>query len=143
MEQGLATDTPLAGVLVTAWLQTQNFSDSHRRELAGLAVRLPGALLDAIEHSAGYAHSSARLLAVNALRAIPRELSEPLNRIVAPIPPLAKRRVARCSTRSSGLGEITSGIAPGDLLSASASMYQAHAEWSVSLLSWLIRLRVP
>jgi hypothetical protein len=56
--QGEAIARPLAGVLVTAWLQTQNLTDRHRQELSGLAVRLPDALLDAIEHSANYAQLS-------------------------------------------------------------------------------------
>jgi hypothetical protein len=68
--------------LVTAWLQTQNLPDGHRRELAGLAGRLPNALLDAIEHSSGYAQASARIWAVNALRAIPRQAGKTLDRLV-------------------------------------------------------------
>ncbi len=64
--------TPVAGVLVTAWLQTQNVTDRHRQELAGLAANLTTPLLDAVEHSSGRAHASARLWATNALRAIPR-----------------------------------------------------------------------
>jgi hypothetical protein len=82
ISQGLPVIMPLAGVLITAWLQTQNLPDSHRRELAGLAIHLPDALLDAIEHSAGYAQVSARLWAVNALRAIPRQPGGALNHIV-------------------------------------------------------------
>ena len=83
MEQGGGVTTPLPGVLVTAWLQTQNLSDGHRQELAGLAVRVPNALLDAIEHSTGHALASARLSAVNALRAIPRRPGEAFDQVVA------------------------------------------------------------
>jgi hypothetical protein len=83
VEQGLPTDTPLAGVLVTAWLQTQNITDIQRQEIIGLAVRLPDALLDAIEHSPGYVHISARRLAVNALRSLPREPGNAFERIVS------------------------------------------------------------
>ncbi len=72
VERGGTTATPVAGVLVTAWLQTQNVTEVHRRELAGLAVSLPDALLDAVEQSIARTHASARLWAVNALRAIPR-----------------------------------------------------------------------
>jgi len=72
VERGGATTTPIAGVLVTAWLQTQNVTDAHRRELAALAANLCTALLDAVEHSGARAHASARLWAVNALRAIQR-----------------------------------------------------------------------
>lgn len=72
VERGCPTASPAAGVLVTAWLQTQNVTDDHRRELATLAPNLTDALLDAVEHSDGRTHASARLWAVNALRAIPR-----------------------------------------------------------------------
>lgn len=63
---------PTGGVLVTAWLQTQNVSDQHRHELAGLATRIPGPLLDAVEHSPGSGHASARLWALDALRSLPK-----------------------------------------------------------------------
>ncbi|MFZ3017234.1 MAG: hypothetical protein WA056_02105 [Gallionella sp.] len=63
----------IAGLLVTAWLQTQNVTDSHRKELAALAPELTDALLTAIEYSESHTHASARLWAVNALRAIPRD----------------------------------------------------------------------
>jgi hypothetical protein len=62
-----------AAALVTAWLQTQNITDGHRRELAVFAPEIPDALLSAVERSDPRAHASARLWAVNALRAIPRE----------------------------------------------------------------------
>ncbi|MCW3474700.1 hypothetical protein [Limobrevibacterium gyesilva] len=83
VELGEPAATPLAGVLVTAWLQTQNLTDAHRQELAGLAVRLPGALLDAIEHSADYSQASTRLWAVNALRTIRRQPGEVFDQLVA------------------------------------------------------------
>ena len=82
VERGAPTDTPIAGVLVTAWLQTQNVTDSHRRELKILAPNIPDALLDAVEQSNGHAQASARLWAVNALRAIPRAEGNALNSIV-------------------------------------------------------------
>lgn len=62
-----------AEVLVTAWLQTQNATDNHRKELAALAPNLIDALLTTIEHSDNDAQASARHWAVNALKAIPRE----------------------------------------------------------------------
>ncbi|MDB5601162.1 MAG: hypothetical protein JWN71_3206 [Xanthobacteraceae bacterium] len=83
VERGAPSATPIGGVLVTAWLQTQNVTDSHRRELASLAPNIPDALLDAIEQSDAHAQSSARLWAVNALRAIPRAEGPPLTAIVA------------------------------------------------------------
>ncbi len=85
VERGDTTATPVAGVLVTAWLQTQNVTDAHRRELAGLATSLCNALLDAIEHSGARTHASARLWAVNALRAIQRPNPSALTKIVARI----------------------------------------------------------
>ena len=73
VEQERATESPVPGVLITAWLQSQNVSDEHRQELADLAPNFPDALLDTIEHSDSYAYDSARFWAVNALRNIPRE----------------------------------------------------------------------
>ncbi len=85
VERGGPTITPIGGVLVTAWLQTQNVTDGHRRELASLAPNIPEALLDAVEQSGAHAQASARLWAVNALRAIPRSEGPPLTAIVARI----------------------------------------------------------
>lgn len=84
VEQG-GLSAPIGGVLVTAWLQTQNVTDGHRRELAGLASSIPEALLDAVEHSDAHAQNSARLWAINALRAIPRTPGPALEAIVARI----------------------------------------------------------
>ena len=50
VEQGCTAKAPVPGVLVTAWLQSQNIPDEHRQELADLAPQLPNALLDAVEH---------------------------------------------------------------------------------------------
>ena len=72
LEQNRSGKSLVLGVLVTAWLQTQNVPDKHRKELVGLASNLPNALLDAVEHSNSRAHSSARNWAVRALRTIPR-----------------------------------------------------------------------
>jgi hypothetical protein len=83
VEQRASVSTPLAGVLVTAWLQSQNLTDGHRQELTALATLLFSALLDAIEHSAGYAQASARLWAVSALRSIPRLPGEAFDHVVA------------------------------------------------------------
>lgn len=71
VEQGFST-SPVAGVLVTAWLQTQNVNDIHRLELAALAPFLTDALFDAVEHSENSTFASARLWAINAMRAIPK-----------------------------------------------------------------------
>ena len=80
VEQGRTTGTPVPGVLVTAWLQSQNIPDKHRQELAYLAPKLPNALLDTVEHSEIY--DSARFWAVNTLRTIPRDDISALNVIV-------------------------------------------------------------
>jgi hypothetical protein len=85
VERGGLTITAIGGVLVTAWLQTQNVTDGHRRELASLAPNMPEALLDAVERSDAHAQASARLWAVNTLRAIPRTEGPPLTAIVARI----------------------------------------------------------
>lgn len=79
----LATGSTVGGVLVTAWLQTQNVSDAHRRELASLAGSLVEALLDAVEQSSDRTHASARLWAVNALRNIDRGDLSAFSAIVA------------------------------------------------------------
>jgi hypothetical protein len=80
--QGDQATDPVAGVLVTAWLQTQNLPNSHRHEMAGIATRLPDALLDAIEHSANHAQASARHWAIRALAAIPRRPGAALDRLL-------------------------------------------------------------
>ena len=51
----------IAEVLVTSWLQSQNVPESHRRDFEALAPSLLDPLLDAIEHSEGRVHGSARL----------------------------------------------------------------------------------
>ncbi len=80
---GSPNDSSAAGVLVTAWLQTQNMSDAHRQELANLAYSLtPAALLDVIEHSESHTHASARHWAVKALCDIPRSDKSALATIV-------------------------------------------------------------
>jgi hypothetical protein len=83
VDRGVSTTSPFGGVLVTAWLQTQNVTDGHRRELASLAPNIPEALLDAMEQSTAHAQASARLWAINALRAIRRAEGPPLTAIVA------------------------------------------------------------
>lgn len=82
VEQGCAAEAPVPGVLVTAWLQSQNIPDEHRQELADLAPQLPNALLDAVEHSDSHARDSARFWAVNALNKISRDDSAILDIIV-------------------------------------------------------------
>jgi hypothetical protein len=83
VERGDTLPREIAGPLVTAWLQTQNITDAHRLELKALASQICEALLDAVEHSSDHAQASARLWAVNALRAIPRSDSSALRAISA------------------------------------------------------------
>lgn len=82
VERGASAENPVAGVLVTAWLQSQNVTDGHRRELAMLAPNIAKALLDAVEQSDERSQNSARLWAVNALRAVPRTEGAVLDAIV-------------------------------------------------------------
>ena len=81
--QTKAADSPLSSLLVTAWLQTQNISDTHLQDLGSSADQLTSALLDAVEHSDTHVHTSARLGAVNALRKIPRDDSKALTTIAS------------------------------------------------------------
>ena len=82
VEQGRAAESLIPGVLVTAWLQSQNVPDEHRQELADLAPNFPDALLDTIEHSDSYVYDSARFWAVNALRNIPKEDTAAFTKII-------------------------------------------------------------
>ena len=82
VEQKRAAESLITGVLVTAWLQSQNVSDEHRQELADLAPNFPDALLDTIEHSDSYVYDSARFWAVNALRNIPTDDTTAFNKII-------------------------------------------------------------
>lgn len=72
IERGNPGHEALAGVLVTAWLQTQNIPDAHRTDLISLASSLTSALLDAIERSASSAQTSARHWSTLAIRSLPK-----------------------------------------------------------------------
>ena len=102
IERGDPTETPIAGALVTAWLQTQNLTDHHRRELAALSANLVSPLLDAVERSSSHAQASARLWAVNALRAIPRTDAPALTAIVKRT--TSWLRIISRGVRNGGLG---------------------------------------
>lgn len=69
VEQGRC-DSKAASVLVTAWLQTQNISDTHRRELISLCDRIYVPLLDTIERSQAHSQTSAQHWAATALKAV-------------------------------------------------------------------------
>lgn len=70
--QNRASEMPVSGVLLTAWLQSQNLTDEHRQEIVKLASNFPEALLIAIGQSTNQAQTSARDWAVKALRTVPR-----------------------------------------------------------------------
>jgi hypothetical protein len=70
----LASGQPseVLGVLVTAWMQTQNLGETHLSEIHALAAEMPAALLDVIELSHQHTHAASRRLAAGALRAVDR-----------------------------------------------------------------------
>ncbi|RDZ28000.1 hypothetical protein [Lysobacter silvisoli] len=63
---------PLLGVLVAAWLQTQNLGETHVRDAHLLAAEIPEALLDTIELSNRHTHAWSQHHAVSALRGVDR-----------------------------------------------------------------------
>lgn len=63
---------PVLGVLVSAWMQTQNLGETHLSEIRALAAEMPSALLDVIELSHRHTHAASRRLAAEALRAVDR-----------------------------------------------------------------------
>ena len=73
VERGSDGADPIAAVLVTAWLQTQNVPDQHRQELVALAENLIGALIVAVERSSPHSQQSARNWSLTALKAAPRD----------------------------------------------------------------------
>lgn len=76
VSQGGESEMPISGVLVTAWLQSQNKTNEHLQEIINLAPNCPEALLTAIEQSDSQAQTSARDWAIRALREIPRTDTE-------------------------------------------------------------------
>lgn len=82
VEAGKTEQGTLPGVLIAAWLQTQNMGPEHRLELQALASELCEPLLDALELSRGPSGRSATSAVVNALRVIPRSNDIARDRIV-------------------------------------------------------------
>lgn len=74
---------PTLTLLVTAWLQTQNLAPTHRAELIALAPAMPDNLLDVVERTGRSAQSSARLVALEALRSLDRGDASLRDRFVA------------------------------------------------------------
>lgn len=70
----LASGQPpqVLGVLVTAWMQTQNLEETHLSEIRALAAEMPAALLDVIELSHRHTHAASRRSAADALGAVDR-----------------------------------------------------------------------
>jgi len=83
LERDVETPPQIVSSLVSEWLRSQNIPDEHRSELARIAVPLCDALLDVIGRNGSTTHQSARLWAVNALRAVPRTDTTTLSKIVA------------------------------------------------------------
>lgn len=79
----LPSSSSIPGAIVTALLQSQNVSDSHRKQAAALAPALPQALMDAVERSSSRAQASARHWALEALESISTE-NEALWRSIVP-----------------------------------------------------------
>ncbi|MGO6984169.1 hypothetical protein [Rhizobium leguminosarum] len=73
LETGVDGSPNVASVLLFEWLRSQNIPEHHRTEVTLLAASLCGPLLEVIEHSTDTIHKTARLLAVNSIRAIPRD----------------------------------------------------------------------
>ena len=67
LQRGTLQQSKRLGTLCTTWIHSQNLPDSHTEELAILAPELVRPLLDVIEASDGYALSTPRYTAVNAL----------------------------------------------------------------------------
>lgn len=64
---------PILGVLLAAWLQTQNLAEAHVHDVHVLAPEMPEDLLDAIELSNRHTHAYSQQIAVSALRAVRRD----------------------------------------------------------------------
>ena len=67
IEKNTEPETTWLSTLCRFWLHTQNLPDNHLEELAFLAPKLVKPLLDVIETSEGYALSTPRYNAINAL----------------------------------------------------------------------------
>lgn len=72
LQSNTAGGEHIISVLLFEWFQSQNIPEQHRTELVRIAAPLCAALLDVVERSGDAALGTARLLAVNALRSIPR-----------------------------------------------------------------------
>jgi len=82
LEQDAEQPFAIISSVVSEWLRSQNIPEEHRSELARLAVPLCNALLDTISRNGDRTRTSTRLLALNALRAVPRDDMNTLGKIV-------------------------------------------------------------
>lgn len=73
LAQGCNIHSAVVTELVTAWLSTQNLAEDHRTELMGLAKPLLSPLLDVLERQTHGACHGARLLALEAIRSLPKD----------------------------------------------------------------------
>lgn len=73
LAQGRPIHNAVVTELVAAWLSTQNLLEEHRTELIGLAKPLLCPLLDVLERESHGAYHGARLLALEAIRNLPRD----------------------------------------------------------------------
>ncbi|MBK8629533.1 MAG: hypothetical protein IPN84_04820 [Sphingomonadales bacterium] len=73
LAQGRSIHNAVVTELVAAWLSTQNLAEDHRTELIGLAKPLLRPLLDVLERESHGAYHGARLLALEAIRNLPRD----------------------------------------------------------------------
>lgn len=83
IERDNATGSAVATSLVSEWLRSQNIPDEHRTELSRIAVAIPDPLLETVALPGDGAQRSARIWAVNALRAIPRSDTTALSKIIS------------------------------------------------------------
>lgn len=83
IERDTGTESAVATSLVSEWLRSQNIPDEHRTELTRIAAAISEPLLETVALQGDSAQRSARLWAVNALRAIPRSDTATLSRIVS------------------------------------------------------------
>ena len=81
-ERDQGTPPEIAGLLVAAWLQSQNLPDGHAAEATRLGIDLTEGFLLAIEKSSASSHALARSIATQAIRAIPSASKETYRQIV-------------------------------------------------------------
>lgn len=81
-ERDQGTPPEIAGLLVAAWLQSQNLPDGHAAEATRLGIDLTEGFLLAIEKSSASSHALARSIATQAIRAIPSATKETYQLIV-------------------------------------------------------------